>query len=130
MARLLLPLALALGWIAALAAAQCPVSMTRLGPTTKRGSVRKTAGSKVTITADVRTTQAVNNAVVALFMPADFKLLKWSTNLKGGAAGQPIIDGQVRAFGGLESVGPQLRSSIGPASSTQPHDDRRSTGAA
>ena len=93
MARLLLPVALALGWIAALAAAvQCPVSMTRLGPTTKRGPVKKAAGSKVTITADVRTTQAVDNVVVALFLPADFKLFKWSATRMAGAA--PIIDGQ------------------------------------
>lgn len=105
MARLLLPVALALGWIAALAAAvQCPVSMTRLGPTTKRGPVKKAAGSKVTITADVRTTQAVDNAVVSLFMPADFKLLKWSTTRAGVTA--PIIDGQVGGWvGGCVQVG-------------------------
>ncbi len=108
MTRLLLPLALALGWAAALAAADpCPVSMTKLGPTTKRGSVRRVAGGKVKIMAEVRTTQAVDDAIVALYLPADFQLLKsWST-LKKGPASAPIVNGQVRwGCGGDEWAGP------------------------
>jgi hypothetical protein len=95
MARLLLPIALALGWVAALAAAStCPVSITRLGPTAKRGPVRKSAGSKVTITADIQITEAVDNVVIALFLPADFKLLKtWTSNR--ALTTKPIVDGQV-----------------------------------
>ena len=96
MARLLLSVAMILGWIAARAAAHCPVSMTRLGTTTKRGPVKTKAGSKVRIVASVRTTQAVKNAVVALFLPAELEVLKWSTTLRGGAA--PIIDGQVSGW--------------------------------
>lgn len=102
MARLLLiHLTLALAWAATAglaASSSCPVSMTQLGPTKKRrGPVRKRAGGKVTITASVQTTQAVDNAIVALFLPADFKLHKaWST-LKG-AASAPIVDGDVSVW--------------------------------
>lgn len=101
MARTLVHLTLALAWAAtaALAASSsCPVSMTQLGPTKKRGGpVRKRAGGKVTITASVQTTQAVDNAIIALFLPADFKLHKaWTRGADfKGAASAPIVEGDV-----------------------------------